>query len=96
MDKDVVLFGASQVVLVVKNLPASRGDVTDVGSILRSGRFPGGGHGDPLQHSCLGNPMDRGALQSTVHSVAQNQTHLKQLSRHAHTGHIYKGLLLSH
>ena len=48
-------------VLVVKNLPANAGDIKDVGSIPRSGRFPGGGHGNPLQYSCLENPMDRRA-----------------------------------
>ena len=52
---------ASQVVLVVKNLPANVGDVRDVSSIPGSGRSPGGGHGHPLQYSCLENPMDRGA-----------------------------------
>ena len=52
---------ASQVVLVVKNLPANAGDVRDVSSIPGSGRSPGGGHGHPLQYSCLENPMDRGA-----------------------------------
>ena len=91
--RTLYIYGASQVVLVVKNLPANRGDVTDVGSILRSGRFPGEGHGDLLQYSCLGKPMDRGAWQSAVHRVAQNRTHLKQLSMHAHTVHIYNGLL---
>ena len=52
---------ASQVVLMVKNLPASAGDVRDVGLIPGSGRSPGGGHGNPLQYSCLENPMDRAA-----------------------------------
>ena len=47
--------------LVVKNLPVDAGDVRGTGSILESGRFPGGGHGNPLQYSCLENPMDRGA-----------------------------------
>ena len=50
---------ASQVVLVVKNPPANAGDVRDLGLIPGSGRFPGGGHGNPLQHSCLENPMDQ-------------------------------------
>ena len=45
---------------VVKNPPANAGDVRDEGSILRSGRSPGGGHGNPLQYSCLENPMDKG------------------------------------
>ena len=52
-------MGASQVVLVVKNLLASAGDVRDVDSISGSGRSSGGGHGNPLQYCCLGNPMDR-------------------------------------
>ena len=45
---------------MVKNLPADAGDITDVGLILGSGRSPGGGHGNPLQNSCLENPIDRG------------------------------------
>ena len=53
----------------------------DVGLIPESGRFPGGGHGDPLQYSCLKNPMDRGAWRATVHRVAKSQTRLKRLSR---------------
>ena len=57
-----------------KNPPANAGDIRDAGSIPRSGRCPGGGHGNPLQYSCLENPMDRGAWQATVHRVAQSQT----------------------
>ena len=45
----------------MKNLPAKAEDARDLGSIPGSGRFPGGGHGDPLQYSCLENPMDREA-----------------------------------
>ena len=52
---------ASQVVLVVKNLPASAGNVRDESSVPGSGRSPGGGHGNPFQYSCLENCMDRGA-----------------------------------
>ena len=48
----------------------------DTGSIPRSGRPPGGGNGNPLQYSCLGNPMDRGAWQATVHGVAKSQIRL--------------------
>ena len=59
---------------MVKNLPASVGDIRDVGSIPGLGRSPGGGHGNPLQYSCLGNPMDRGAWQATVHGVEKNHT----------------------
>ena len=69
-------------VLVVVNLPANAGDVRDVGTVPGSGRSPGGGHGNPLQDSCLENPMDRGAWQAIVHSVAKSQTLLKQLSVH--------------
>ena len=58
----------------VKNLPANAGDKRDVGSILGSGRFSGGGHGNPLQYSCLENPMDRAASHATVHGVSKSQT----------------------
>ena len=64
---------------VVKNLPANTGDIRDVGSIPGSGRSPGGGHGNPLQYSCLENAMDRGAWRATVHGVAKSWT---QLSTH--------------
>ena len=56
-----VYYEAFQVVLVVKNPPASAGDVRDMGSIPGSGRSPRAGHGNPLQYSCLENSMDRGA-----------------------------------
>ena len=62
------------VVIVVKNPPASSGDARDVGSIPGLGRSPRGGHGNPLQHSYLDNPMDKGASQATVHRVAKSQT----------------------
>ena len=52
-------LSATQVVLVVKNLPANAGDVDDPGSIPGSGRFPGEGNGNPLQYSYLENPKDR-------------------------------------
>ena len=74
---------AFQVVLVVKNLPASARDATDASSIPGSGRSSGKGNGNPLQYSCLENPMDRGAWQATVNRVAQSQTQLKWLSTHA-------------
>ena len=74
---------ASQVVLVVKNLPTNAGDVRDVGSVPGSGRFPWGGNDNPLQYSSLGNPVDRGAWQATVHRVAKSWTWLKWLSMHA-------------
>ena len=59
---------------MVKNPPASAGDVRDTSSIPESGRCPGGGHGDPLQFSFLENSVDRGACQATVHGVAQSRT----------------------
>ena len=58
---------------LVKNLPASAGDS---GSIPGLGKSPGGGNGNPLQYSCLDNPMDRGAWRATVHGVAKSQTQL--------------------
>ena len=81
--------------LVVENLPASAGVVRDVGSVSGLGRSPGGGHSNPLQHSCLENPMDRGAWWATSHSVCKSWTWLKQLSMHAYivilcNFHVYK------
>ena len=58
--------------LVVKNLPANAGDIRDLGSIPGSRRSPGGGHGNPLQYSCLENPMERGAWWGTVLWVAES------------------------
>ena len=58
---------------VVKNPPAHAGDL---GSIPGSGRSPGDGNGNPLQYSCLENPMDRGAWWATVNEVAKDWTHL--------------------
>ena len=72
----------SQVALVVKNLPANAGDVRDASSIPWSGTSPGGGHDNPLQYSCLENPMDRGAWWGTGHSVAKSQTQLERLRVH--------------
>ena len=72
-----------QVALVVKNLPANAGDIRDTDSIPGWGRSPGEGHGNPLQYSCLENPMDRGAWIAAVHRVTKTQTQLKRLSMHA-------------
>ena len=71
---------ASQVVLVIKNLPANARGIRDAGSIPELGRSPGGGHGNPLLHSCLENSMDRGAWWATVHRITKSQTRLKRLS----------------
>ena len=62
---------ASLVALVAKNPPAN---AEDLGSISGWGRSPGGGNGNPLQYSCLENPMDRGTWQAIVHGVAKSQT----------------------
>ena len=67
---------------MVKNPPATAGDVRDVDLILGSGRSPREGHGNPLQYSYLENPMNRGAWRATVHGVTQSWTQLKQLSTH--------------
>ena len=66
--------GASHVELVLKNLPVNAGDIRDVCWTPASERSPGGGHGNPLQYSCLVNPMDRGAWRAVVHGVAESDT----------------------
>ena len=69
------LICASQVVLVVKNLPANAGDAEDTGLIPRLGRSPVKGNGNPFQYSCLENSMDRGDWRATVHrSTKSHQT----------------------
>ena len=57
---------------MVKNPPVSAGDIRDIGLIPGSERSPGGGHDNPLQYSCLENPMDRGAWQATVRRVTKS------------------------
>ena len=61
---------------MVKSLPASAEDAGDLGLIPVSGRSPGEGYGNPLQYSCLGNPMDRGAWWATVHGAIESRTKL--------------------
>ena len=68
-----VCMKASQVVVVIKNPPTN---AEDTGLIPGSGRSLGGGHGNPLQYSCLENPTNRGAWWVTVHGVAKSQTRL--------------------
>ena len=65
---------------VGKESTCSAGDTEDMGSVAGLGRFPGGGHGNPLQYSCLENPMDRGAWQAIVDRVTKSWTWLKWLS----------------
>ena len=74
---------ASQVVLVVNNQSANAGDVRHAGLIPGSGKSPGVGNGNPLQYSCLRNPMHRGAWWDTDHRVTQSRTLLKRLHTHS-------------
>ena len=62
--------------LVVRNLPANTEDIRNKVSVPWSGRFPGGGHGNPLQYSRLENPMNRGAWWAMVHRVAISTQHM--------------------
>ena len=73
----------SQVVLVVKKPPANAGDVRDVGSISVLGRYTGGRHSNPLQYSCLENPMDSGAWRVTVHRYAESD--MTEVTYHTYT-----------
>jgi len=72
---------------VVKKQPDNEKDITDAGSVPGSGRSPGGGHGNPLQYSCLENPMDRGDWWATVHSKQLDTT---EVTYPACTHRIYK------
>ena len=65
----------------VKNLLANAGDAGALGSIPGLGRSPGGGNGNPLQYSCLGNPTDRGAWEPSVHGVAKSRPQLRTHTR---------------
>ena len=69
---------------MVKNTFANAGDIRDMGSIPGLERSPGEGHDNPLQYSCLENPMDRGAWWAAVHEVAKSQTQLSDLARSTH------------
>ena len=70
---------------VVKNPPTNERDSGDMGSIPGLGRYPGGGNGNPLQYSCLGNPLERGAWRATVHGVAESD-----MTEHTHTHRLAK------
>ena len=77
---------------MVKNLPAYEGDVSSVHGL---GSVPRGGHGNPLQYSCLGNPMDRGARRATVHGVTESDmTEKINTQMHTHT-YIHMRLFLN-
>ena len=80
--------------LVVRNPPANAADIRDVGLIPESRRSPGGGHGNPLQYSCLDSPMDRGAWWTTVHRVTKSRTWLKWLNMHEYINVYYMWYIL--
>ena len=71
---------------MVKNPPASVGDISNVASIPESGSSPGGGHGKPLQYSCLDYPVDRRTWRIIVHRVTKSRTWLKRPSMRAYKG----------
>ena len=72
---DIYIFiWAFQVALVVKNPLANAGDIKEAVLTPELGRRPGGGHDNPLQYSCLENPMGRGGWWATVHGVTKSQT----------------------
>ena len=77
------------VALVIKSLRANAGHLRNTGSIPGSGRSSGGGNGNPLQYSCLENPIDREAWWATVHRVTKSQTRLKRLRTHTEYGGRY-------
>ena len=72
----LLIKSASPVTQLVKNILTNAGDLRKVDSITGSGRSPGEGNGNPLQYSCLENPMDRGAGEATVNGVTMSQTQL--------------------
>ena len=69
--------------IFAKNLPANAGDTRGMGSIPGLGRSPGVGNGSPLQYSCLGNPMNREAWQTTVHGAAESAARYSTLARNS-------------
>ena len=73
---------------MTKSPPANAGDGKGMGLIPGSGKSPRGGHGNPIQYSCLENSMDRGAWWAPIHGVAKSWTRLKHLSRHACVLHL--------
>ena len=79
---------------LVKNPPANAEDTRDAGSIPGSGSSPGEGNGYPLQHSCLGNPMGRGAWRATVYGVAKSRTRLTTKHSTAHREYSYLIMVL--
>ena len=92
----LLFYRASQVVLVIKNLPANAGDIRDVGSVPGLERSSWGGHGNPIQYSCLENPMGRGTWWATVHGVAKSRIQLKRFSNNTLQEEINQWFSLTH
>ena len=86
MCEHVYIWSWTSQVSLVKNPPVNAGDVRDTNSVPGLGRSPVRGNSNPLQYSCLENPMDRGAWQSAVHRVAELETTEATLRAHTHTG----------
>ena len=85
-----ISFWASQAALEIKKMPANAGDIRDVGLIPGLERYPGGGHCNPFQYSCLENPMDRGVWWAIVHSVPKSWTWMmRQLTRRIKVGYAW-------
>ena len=80
---------------VVKNPPANAGDTGHMGLVSGVERSPGGGNGNPLQYSCLGDPMDRGAWWATGHGVAKSWTRLSTCTHTLLVSRVSSFLLLS-
>ena len=72
---------------MIKESACSTGTAGDEASIPESGRSPGGGNGNPLQYSCLGNPVDKGAWWAVVHGIAESDT--TEAIGHAHLGILF-------
>ena len=77
---------------MIKNLPANAGDVRETDSIPGLGRSPGEGNGNPLQYSCLRNPINRGARQATIHGVAEKLDIIERVSSSSKL--VYRALLI--
>ena len=92
------MWGSSLVAQLVKNMPATQEtawNAGDLGSIPGSGRSLGEGNNNPLQYSCLGNPIDRGTWQAIVHGAAKSQTRLKQPNTLLLSKKQYIGIIVS-
>jgi len=81
---DFLTYNMSDMTQWVKNPPANAGDIRDVGSIPRLGRSPGEGNSNPVQYSCLGNPMDRGAWRASLQD--HKESDMTEATEHSMSG----------